>query len=978
MGLVGERSVLRSVGSTAVSVDLVGREVELAHLREALDAACAGEGGVVFLVGEAGIGKSRLAEAVAADAAARGLPTLRGRAIQTATPAPYRPLAEALSSAVRAGIAPDLTEVRPFRAILGRLVPEWRRDDHGPLDESQVAVAEAVLRLLRATAGESGVVLVLEDLHWADPETVTAVEYLADNLGSERVLCVVTVREGHGGKGTDLAEVLRCRRAAPVLHLAPLTGREVTAMVASCLGAATISDDVVALAARAEGVPFIVEELLTTAVSTGALVQEAGSWTVAKRVEAVVPATFAESIRRRLGELGDDGERVVVAAAVLGRQFDWGLLPAITDLGDDVVLRALHQAVDARIISWERDDGAFRFRHALSRDAVLATLFTPELQAVARRALEAVEAGHPDLEGEWGELAAELAGAAGDYRRAATLLVAAGRRAFRQGALATVEAMLDRARELLPATDPASLDVDEFLLEVLSLAGKGNRAGDVARSLIDRLGAAPKWARRRAKVNLRLARAAVVATKWDDARRHLEHARDELSTAPDEELSASIDVVAAQVAVVRDPAEAPTLARAALAAAESLGLPEVACEALEVLGRVQRPADLVAAEDAFDRAVAIAESNRLALWRARAVHELGAIDMLRGRPVGRLEEARELALRLGALATAAVVDVQIAAALVIADDPRQGVEAARRAAEVARRYRFDQTLAAALALEAYGHARWRDRAGMQRCIDEAHAVAAGVPDIEVKTATAAALLALIQEDRAAARHLLCSGLQAAARGGDYSVVPAVGMLAVLRALDGGDDRAPDIAIPAWSVHFLAGAYLKYAAAIAAGRAGDGDRALALVEDADRILEGHRWFGHLGRRLVAEAAITDGWGAPSEWLSQTLRFFDEGGEGSVASACRSLLRRTGVAVPRRRAHPGVPDELRALGVTARELEVFRLLALGQSNKDIAARLYLSPRTVERHVANVMVKTGAKRRSELVAFAARTVGSKESPA
>jgi DNA-binding NarL/FixJ family response regulator len=121
-------------------------------------------------------------------------------------------------------------------------------------------------------------------------------------------------------------------------------------------------------------------------------------------------------------------------------------------------------------------------------------------------------------------------------------------------------------------------------------------------------------------------------------------------------------------------------------------------------------------------------------------------------------------------------------------------------------------------------------------------------------------------------------------------------------------------------------------------------------------------------------VADEWGDPVGWLREGLDFFDQHGGGDRnASACRSLLRRAGAPVPRRRDHPGVPGELRALGITARELEVLQLLALGLANHDIAARLFLSPRTVERHVANLAVKTGTTRRSELVAYAARTLGA-----
>ena len=134
-------------------------------------------------------------------------------------------------------------------------------------------------------------------------------------------------------------------------------------------------------------------------------------------------------------------------------------------------------------------------------------------------------------------------------------------------------------------------------------------------------------------------------------------------------------------------------------------LPEVACEALEIVGRFERQRDLDAAEAAFARAYAIADEHGRTVWRMRALHELGTIDLLRDGGVARLEQARELALRLGALATVAVLDVQIAAALAMRDDPEPGPRGGSRVLPSSpRRYRLDQPLAAALAFEAVSHA----------------------------------------------------------------------------------------------------------------------------------------------------------------------------------------------------------------------------------------------------------------------------------
>ncbi|HEY2284215.1 MAG TPA: ATP-binding protein, partial [Streptosporangiaceae bacterium] len=196
---------------------LVGRDEEARRLRAALTAAGAGRGGTLFLAGEAGIGKTRLVREIARTAGEQGLTVLTGRAVAGGAPTPFRPFAEALTAAGRAGRLPAGPDLGPFQPVLGRLIPQWRPVPVQPApgqlapgqlapvqpapvqpvpgEESPVFLGEAVLRLLRALAPPAGCVLVLEDLHWADRETLGLLEYLADNLATERVLCLATVRE---------------------------------------------------------------------------------------------------------------------------------------------------------------------------------------------------------------------------------------------------------------------------------------------------------------------------------------------------------------------------------------------------------------------------------------------------------------------------------------------------------------------------------------------------------------------------------------------------------------------------------------------------------------------------------------------------------------------------------------------------------------------------------------------------------------
>src|SRR5580693_6462121 len=167
--------------------------------------------------------------------------------------------------AARSGVVPDAPGISDYRAALGTLVPEWSRPGDADAEVSPVIIGEALLRLLSLPDWPAGL-LVLEDLHWADPETLAIVEYLADNIAKSKVLCLATLRDAAPSAGLDLLRSLSARRAATRLHVPRLMPRAVTQMAAACLDVPDVPRAVSRLLADCDGLPFAVEEILAAAV----------------------------------------------------------------------------------------------------------------------------------------------------------------------------------------------------------------------------------------------------------------------------------------------------------------------------------------------------------------------------------------------------------------------------------------------------------------------------------------------------------------------------------------------------------------------------------------------------------------------------------------------------------------------------------------------------------------------------------------
>jgi DNA-binding CsgD family transcriptional regulator/transcriptional regulator with XRE-family HTH domain len=951
---------------------VVGRRGELAILRSAVDAAARGFGGAVFLAGEAGVGKTRLAAEAGELAANAGLLVLRGRAASPAVQ--FRPLSEALLSVLRRSGPPDDLDLLPYRPALSRLVPEWRREHLAGADDSLVVLAEAMLRLIIKLGRPRGCLLVLEDLHEADADTLAVVDYLIDNVGHEPILVLGTLRTNPSA-ALELAHAARYRRSANVIDLERLDDEAVRQLAGGCLDvpADQVPEPVVErLLGTSDGVPLHIEELLVGLVSDRILVRDAGRWTLAGPVSSHLPVTLAATLAGRAERLGRRTLAVLVAAALLGREFPAPTAGAAVGVVGVELMSCLREAVEAQLVVPHEDPNMYTFRHVLTAEALRERLLPLERAALSRCVAEAVEAATVARSDGWERLVGELWCAAGESRRAAELLGVAGRRAAAQGAISTGISLLERALSMVgnDVLDDLAVDLSEALVDAYADAGRIADAYAVGVRFDGH--AAPD---RQAAMHLRLARVAAAAGLWEQGLRELVEVRHVLGPHPDPATGAGIDAVAARLTFGNPTAgrraDAERLAGRALRAALASGQPDVACSALEMLGRCARLRDLTEADRLYQRGLAIAEANNLVSRQIGLLYHTGAHDGIRNADTERLTRALAVANGAGAVGSALNIELEIAVVQICRGEYEAADATTLRCEETAGRLRLTHTRLLALGeriMVAAHRARQSDvdtlMARFQHLGGEEDDFASAVRGFGL------AFCHLLHEDgERAVAELRRAATHEARRPTSYlSFVP--GPTLFLSVLGGqvGEDECAALARSAqvqacWNHQFL-----ELARAVLHGRAGRATEADRAVSRFLELSQRYPLARHLGLRLVAPVAIDHGWGDPASWLRIAEAYFHASAP-YVARACRILLRRAGAPVPQHReGSDALPALMRERGITVREYEILRLVAERLGNHEIAKRLFLSPRTVEKHVANLLAKTGRADRARLAEFGA----------
>jgi DNA-binding CsgD family transcriptional regulator len=956
---------------------IVGRDDELGTLQQALTAARAGRGGAVFLVGESGIGKSRLAAAAADLGFAADMRLMKGRGSAIGPMVPYRSLTEALLSLLRAGDPIDVAALGPYRPVLGRLIPDWGEVPTGDTGGSLVILSEAVLRLASLAGQGRGCLLTLDDMQNADAESLAVIEYLIDNMGREPVLLVGVIRD-QDCPALALARSAAQRGTGVVIDLDRLGTADLRRMAASCLAipAADVPEAVVELLwAGSGGNPFLINEILTSMIDGRLLVAEDGGWRVTEALRTNLPTTFVRGVARRVDRLGPQAREVLTVAAVLGTRFPLAVVQSATGLEHTDLLSHLRADSLADLVSPdEQSPDWFAFQHSLVVDALL-TLVTPaERAAIAQQVADAVELVYPGLPGEWCQLSAALRLDAGYPTVAGRLFAEAGRRALAGGAAHSAVTLLDKAWELLINDVPARADALEARLYALAEAGLVDKALTEV-SMLAEVGAGLDR-RRRAQLHVRLAWVANLAGRTADGLNQVEAARVLLGPDAAAEDIAPLDVVVAHLELdMPGPGQlrkAEDAARRAVTVAEQVPLPIVACQAWQLLGALTRARDPEEATACLERSRAIAVQHDLPIWEIHALVRLGLDDALREGSVDRLEQARAQATQLGAVTARYQAEVNIALQVIL----RGEFDAADTRIEAVladtTRLKLLETTQHMLVLRAVlsghrGRRRDMDRA-LAELRDREGDHAQHTPRVH---GLARALCALVEEDRDLARKELAVALAAEDTSPTtFHLAGRYGLNLLLDTLAGQLDLATFEAItsvPAarlrWDRQFAL-----FARAVLAGRAGAHREAADLVTEAMRVGAPYAMGQQLGLRLVSEAALADGWGDPVEWLRTAEEYFHGTGLTAVAGACRALLRRTGTRVAQRRSGTErIPQRLRSAGVTVREYEVLRLLADRLGNREIAERLHLSLRTVEKHVSSLIFKTGIPNRIELSKFA-----------
>jgi DNA-binding SARP family transcriptional activator len=442
----------------AAADELVGREDQLAVLDGVLAGARGGRGRVVLVAGEPGIGKTRLAEEAARRAAAAGMQVAWGRCHEgDGAPAlwPWAQVARQLAAELGPGQLAAM--LGPSARWLGQLMPELAEPARpaGPLPVADLGVArfqlnQAVAGLLRRAAETRPLLVIVDDLHWADVPSLSLLAFLAGELKDARLVVVGTYRDVEALPGEPLADTLGALAREPVVERIALGGLDrpgVARMIGHAIGCSPAEPLVQAVADRCGGNPFFITELLRLLQSERQLA--APDATAAAR--GGIPVGVRDVLRRRLARLPAQTCTFLMVAAVAGRGFDLDLIEAVTGLEDEPALDAAEAAVLAGlVIEDDRAAGRYRFAHALVRETIyedISRARRARLHARVAEALVAVRGAEPEPAAEmayhcW--QAAPVIGAG----RALPHLLRAGEQAAAQLAYEAADEQFARALEL--------------------------------------------------------------------------------------------------------------------------------------------------------------------------------------------------------------------------------------------------------------------------------------------------------------------------------------------------------------------------------------------------------------------------------------------------------------------------------------------------------------------------------------------------
>ena len=989
---------------SVISPNLIGRDEQLAALVARLKAARAGQGQIVLLSGEAGLGKTRLIAAAKAEAAHFGFTVLQGNCLEPEQAWPYAPLIDLLRGYQRPPAETRPPEAAAAVAELAGLLPElaaWLPAGQTPAlgYPDQYRLFNALERFFYSLAAQTPLLLVIEDIHWSDDATLDFLLHLTGRFASRPLLLLLTGRDE--APGPSLARFLLALNRAPLareLALAPLSGAQVEAMLRSIFEQDhPVSGEFVSEIFRlTEGNPFFIEEVLKALLAAGDIFWRGGEWDRKPIEQLRIPRSIQLAVQQRVAQLEPGAGQLMLLAAVIGRRFCFDLLREMTGMDEQRLLVHLKQLMAAQIIV-EDSAGAYAFRHALTREAVYGTLLRRERQYQHRRIgeiLEGLDTDRPDR---------HLADLAHHYYMAEAwdkVLIYAQRAGDRARALHAPREASELYTRALAAAQHLGQPPTPELLRARGQAFETLGEIEAARADYEQaLGLSQQAQDRRTEWQCLVELGSVWSAKdyvraGDFFRRALALARDEADPAL---VARSLNRVGNWHVNREQPRTARKLHQEALALFQRLDDPHGQAETLDLLGlTTQMTGDFVAGFGFLRQAAGLFEALEDRRGLASSLVQMGEcgasyfadgvlvapITLAEGLTYATqsLEISRQIGWRPGTVYAQVIMSLGTGSLGHLAQALEQAGQALAEATEIEHhQWMAFAHLACGLAYgSALAWAREREHYA------EALALARQVNSTFWTTAASSllAMNAVRQNDLARAGALL------APSGGPAAPLHtfAEKLAALARA-----ELALALGQPAQAeAELLALMAVVYPAELK--RDQPWQAALRLVMVHGQVLAAQRRFPEAEARLREALTAAEAQGArPLQWrlhaalgaVAQAQRRFGTADE--VFAAARALIEALAEEMPdgdlranfRRTALAALPAprpgaQRRAAkrefgGLTERERDVAGLVAQGRSNREIAAALVLSERTVEKHVSNILGKLALEKRAEIIAWA-----------